>query len=358
MKNRIIGVLLLALFATIGISKSTYAAIPAGATPVDSNAKVHICETLTNVHQDVDWEVYDYYPTDDTSAEFRSPAAWPLLPDGIHITYVPGTTSYTTCSDYYFNKQPNTEAYIAADAAPGLYHYVIDDRAMTPVDGFSDHDGTKYDITFQLRNTVDADNNITGKEAVLLYIKKDGQKVDTINFTRSADDVMSNINIQKTVKGTLGDINKYFPFTVVINGTAGASYTVSGAASGSGSPASCAAGANCVVYLKHGDSVRIGYDSTGSNQIPAGTTYTVTEGDNTGYTTSYSVGSGSATTGSATGTETVDVSASNNLVKFTNTKDGSPLTGIFTNILPFILLGVVSVFGAIIFKKNYAKKSK
>ena len=79
--------------------------------------------------------------------------------------------------------------------------------------------------------------------------------------------------------------------------------------------------------------------------VPAGTTYTVKETDTKGYTASATVvENGTATTDKGT-VDTVTAALAGekeNKVEFTNTKNASPLTGLFTENAPFIAMIAVA----------------
>lgn len=227
--------------------------------------------------------------------------------------------------------------------------------AETAVSGYS-VDSTKYTLLFDLRNTVDANNEITGQVATAYLHNASGQKVTQFDFSSTKQYGKKDIVLSKTVKGSGGDVNQYFKFTANISGPAGTTYTVSGASAGSNSATSCAANTDCVVYLKGGDEIRIGNNGS-VNQIDVGETYTVTEDSYSGYTTMVANGNSAATAARTTGQRTVSATDADNSASFTNTKDNTIPTGLFLNLWPYILLGAISV-GAVVYGKKMRTAKK
>lgn len=351
MKKRIIQAVLISVFTTIGFAKFASAAN----VPVNTSDKLHICYNYSNVYQSYQfgaWGISQILPTG--SSSYMSASGAPSV-SNTGITYVSGTHTYSNCYDYYLNNQSQsgTEMYFTSIAPREVVIDFKDAANSHSSDGFTNSE-THYYATVAVRNTVDSNKVITGQEAVLLFVKdEDGNKVNQLDFNYTANAVPVDLTLEKTVKGDMGDATKYFKFSVNIAGTTGTTYTVNGT-TGTGSASSCTANTACTIYLKHGDSVRIGYNGT-SSEIPAGTTYSVTESENTGYSTTYAIAGGAESIGSTTGTQTLSTTAADNVVEFINTKDGSPVTGIFTNVLPYIVIAGLSVAGIFIAKKHKVK---
>lgn len=128
-----------------------------------------------------------------------------------------------------------------------------------------------------------------------------------------------NLTISKSVTGDLGDKTKYFTFKVEFNVDGTFSYT--------GSKSGTIANGG-TIQLKHGESITI-------VDIPAGTSYTVTESGNSGYSVYASGDTGIISDGKTS------------TAKFTNTRSSVPKTGDNSNMpLWFSLMGV-SVLGMI-----------
>ena len=128
-----------------------------------------------------------------------------------------------------------------------------------------------------------------------------------------------NLTVSKNVTGDLGDKTKYFTFKVEFNVDGTFNYT------GSKTGTITSGG---TVQLKHGESITI-------VDIPAGTSYTVTESGNSGYSVYASGDTGIISDGKTS------------TAKFTNTRSSVPKTGDNSNMpLWFSLMGV-SVLGMI-----------
>lgn len=167
------------------------------------------------------------------------------------------------------------------------------------------------------------------------------------------------LSVTKTVTGNMGDRDKYFAIKVTLTGEDGKTYqnpyTVSGGSkltdeTDAGTPASISVdGKSHTFYLKHGETFTI-------ENLPYGVTYTVTEEDytaegNGGYDTP-------AITYSDTGT-TKTVDSPSETVDITNNKGAIVDTGISLDSLPYVLLLVLSIGGAVLFllKRRSSRES-
>ena len=333
--NKIKKIATLSTIATIGIAGyASAAAVPISDNP-NSPQSVKICKTITNVY-DATTATFDYTFTAQSTG----------------LTGVPSTQSIVFTNAAHTNNEVSKcidvdiSGVTFADNSPKQVEVEV---AETAVNGYSP-DTTKYTLLFDLRNTVDGNNNVTGQVATAYLHNSAGAKVTQFDYTSAKQYGDQSILLSKTVKGSAADTNKYFKFTVNVSGTAGTTYTVNGAAAGSGSAASCTANTDCIVYLKGGDTVRIGYTGT-AGEIPVGETWTVTEDTYSDYTTTVATGTAAATSARTTGQQTILNDASSNTAAFTNTKDSTTPTGIFLNLWPYILLGAISV-GAVVYGKK------
>ena len=168
-------------------------------------------------------------------------------------------------------------------------------------------------------------------------------------FTSGA--ALTNITITKTVTGNMGDRSKYFDVPVTITGETGETYTVSGG-SYAQNPTSLTSGTQATLKIKHGETITIGVASNGTTkQIPIGASYTVSETQETGYTTQID------SVERSTITKTTDADPSNNGTAIVNNYELATLTGVFFNIMPYILIaGIVLVL--IVLLKRSSKKSR
>lgn len=203
----------------------------------------------------------------------------------------------------------------------GVYEYTLKEVAGTTAGVTYYGDNIKLVVT-----VVNGENGNLRIAAV--HTESEGDKKDSFENTYSA----GTLDVSKTVKGNLGDKNKYFEFKVTLTGvngeTYGDSYTVTGGSEGASNPTSIKIGKETTFKLKHGDTIHIA-------NLPYGVTYTVTETAVDGYDTT------------KTG-DTGTVNAADQEAAFTNTKTGEVDTGVNLTTLPYILVfaGVIVIAGA------------
>lgn len=227
---------------------------------------------------------------------------------------------------------------------------------------------------------------------------------------KASSNYFGHIELSKTVKGIGADTTKYFPLTITINNddsidyshyfpldSSGYSYSITGLDSSityNGStitnPTAITDGTPTTIYLKHGQTAIIGRVTNGGetfDTIPVGScaangsgtetkyghankpnvkylanidgnacygSYFTVEENPSDYTASFSVKSGSLTTGYYVSAASVDDGA--NTVDFVNTKEMSVVTGIVTIVLPFIIIVGISIGG--IFLIRYLRNNK
>lgn len=178
----------------------------------------------------------------------------------------------------------------------------------------------------EINNTADANGKfITNVE-----------KISAIENTYSA----GTLKISKTVEGNLGDKSKYFEFKVTLKGdntkTYANAYKVTGGSSYPDDPTEINVGdEDKIFHLKHGDTITIA-------NLPYGVKYTVTETPVAGYeTTTNDKENGTINT------ETLD-SNSEVTAAFTNTKTGAIDMGVTLDNLPYILVLVAVLGGAVV----------
>jgi hypothetical protein len=253
------------------------------------------------------------------AVEFKEP--------GIYRWKVKKTVNYTTATQSDVTNKP---AASAVDATAYLYVYVIEKA-----------DGSLE--AHPMMSYADAAPAAGNKTITDQY------PVDTLD-----------LNLSKTVAGSMGTKDQYFEFTIVLNlptNAAEQNYTITGlddTATVQGSPYSNSAaaeqpadqdstmngiqvklkgGANTIkVWLKHGQTATI-------KDLPYGTKYKITETEITGsgYTTSYQVTVGTNTPVDGTGREVDKTSSTTGMtqtetVAFTNTKNETPPTGILLQV--------------------------
>ena len=249
---------------------------------------------------------------------------------------------------------------------PGTYTFNVTESSLNNT--VYPADNSTWIVTIYVTNVVNGSNVPTG-EKVATYIgaTKSGTttkktKTENVPFTSAAN--MSSMTVSNTVKGSLANTNEYFKYTVAIsNSVSGTTYNVSGQTSGtityngsSVTTSNSCSGTSCTIYLKHNQTATIGVSGS-YKQLPVGITYSVTQNNTTSqsdnYTTTYKVGSGSATSGTAANNKTINATASNNAVVFENTADDEIVpSGLFIRLFPFVLLLVLSVIGIVAIKKT------
>lgn len=188
-----------------------------------------------------------------------------------------------------------------------------------------------YDAAMKLVVTVvNGENGLERVAAVHTELAQGADKSDTFENTYSA----GTLTVKKTVTGNLGDKNKEFDFTVTFAAPEGKDWT----------PAiTLPTGAGMVEDNPMSYTFKLKHDGTASfGNLPAGVTYTVTEAEVQGYTTTSAGDKGT-------------IGAGLNEVTFTNDKHGEIPTGVTTENLPYVLLiGFVVLAGAALLLKRKA----
>ncbi len=208
----------------------------------------------------------------------------------------------------------------------GVYEYTLKEVAGTTAGV------TYYGASIKLVVTVIQGAN--GKLRIAaVHTESKGDKKDTFENTYSA----GTLEISKTVTGNLGDQSKYFEFKVTLNAETGKTYAASYAVSGgsnSSNPPSIEIGKETTFLLKHGETISIA-------NLPYGVTYTVTETEAKGYTTTSTGDSGS-------------INAAEQTAAFTNSKTGKVDTGVYLDNLPYILVfaGVLAIAAVFVVRRR------
>ena len=113
------------------------------------------------------------------------------------------------------------------------------------------------------------------------------------------------------------------------------------------------------VYLKHGQTVLIGSNGT-TMELPVSATFSVEEENSNGYTAWLDEEQRNNNGGTVLVIADInqpDLLSAANQANFVNKKESSVLTGVTMNVLPFVLLAVVCVVGALVIRKKPTKKS-
>ena len=199
---------------------------------------------------------------------------------------------------------------LPAYSSVGIYTYTLKETAGTTA-------GVTYDTTAAML-VVTVINGENGGFIRLANVHVGEDKTTNVfHNTYSA----GTLDITKTVTGNMGDKNKYFTFTVMLEVQDGMTYADSYVVTGGSNeenPASIKIGEATQLYLKDGDTISIA-------NLPYGVTYTVTEDEVDDYTTG------------KTG-DTGTINAAQQTAAFTNDKTGEIDMGVVTDSLPYVLL--------------------
>lgn len=215
--------------------------------------------------------------------------------------------------------------------ALGVYTYKITEEAGTTA-------GVNYVATPVYLNVTVLVHNGTDDHFVAAIHYTDAMTGDKVGSTQNSYDA-GTLNVTKYVTGNMGDTSKDFEFTVKFVAKDGRSiksaitYTVAG-----GTPQTVTNN-EATISLKSGDTATF-------TNVPYDVTYTVTETQDTKYTTTYQVNSATAVEG-LVATDEMD-SVTENVV-FTNDRTTPVDTGITLDSLPFVLILAVCAGAVVLF---------
>ena len=165
--------------------------------------------------------------------------------------------------------------------------------------------------------------------------------------------IQSLIKISKTVEGNMADNTEYFKVKVIINGTSGHKYTISGQSyTGTGKQTTYTVGSDNYIFLKHGETITIG-DGASDNKINTGVVYSIQE-DANDYETYIN---GSSSNNKSSGSLTTSTTSNTNTVTIKNVKTQTVTTGIVKTIVPgfmIIILVMIGIIISIIYKNKKA----
>lgn len=222
------------------------------------------------------------------------------------------------------------------------------------------HGGEHYYLTVFIK---DLGSGTYGVDKVFLQDRY-GDKTDKMSITNTYIPGELSLHIEKELEGDYANMNDTFQFTVKLLSVPEEAdipddgYSVSHGSGSSGS-------VNVADNINVNDTISFSMSGGQSIDIiglPSGARFAVTENDTTGkYTNFYTLIEGGSLQGSEhqayTNTSVIDVTVSNqaegahdstNSVVFINNRESStPATGIIMNNLPFVLLIVVAVAGAV-----------
>ena len=285
-------------------------------TPTDGTVTIHKVYKLENAGTTSPAETFTLVQDGDGSVKDGEAKAAPALGTITGATYEKGAATVKgTTGDITVALPEYTNV--------GVYEYTLKEVAGTTAGV------TYYDKGIKLVVTVVNDNN--GKLRIAAVHTESTGEAKSDNFPNTYK--AGELDVSKTVTGNLGDKNKYFEFTVTLNGVEGKtyadSYAVTGGSADAKNPTTIAVGVPTKFNLKHGDTITIA-------NLPYGVTYTVTETAAEGYTTEKTGDHGT-------------ISAVDQTAAFTNTKNGEVDTGVVLNNMPYILVLAVLAAGVAVF---------
>ena len=251
----------------------------------------------------------------------------------------------------------------AQGTIPGNYTYTLTEKNESAT-GIT-YDTAQYTIEVQVINA--NENNpgtvVVSDVCVVKTVIKDGE---TVNVKTSADftnaySENADLTLEKQVTGKGADINDKFEFTVALTLPAGYTGTKEFAVATTGTVTDAA---SKVVFNDNGTATytaKLKDDATVTIQnLPVGTTYTASEA-NGSYTASLENTKGESGVQTKSGNSTdqnVLVYDGTNYVKFTNTKNSSPLTGVIVNNMPYIALLGASGAGLVVLAASKKRSKK
>lgn len=249
--------------------------------------------------------------------------------------------------------------------AAGVYEYTVSETPNTYTNIAGDqmtYDSSTYEMKVYVANKPGSSNET--------YIKVIEFSTDSFKTKSSTEPTFENkyvkpasFTISKKVSGEFADKTKEFNYSLTLTqgsvtlGTTSVNATIYNGNTSTGKTVSFKFGTANQFTLKDGQSLKF------ENNLPAGTTYTLTETGATGYTASAVITENGAAPTSVSGTEgngldsgkTYLIGEGTNSVAFTNTyKDVTP-TGISINNSPFVALILISAaaLAAFIFLKKF-----
>ena len=250
----------------------------------------------------------------------------------------------------------------------GDYKFILREIESSDNINYPIDENHEYYIYVSVRNELN--NNIpTGRLVATLALQArnhdEGEKANIL-FTNDA--VRTYIEISKTVTGNLADVDEYFKFIVNIDGELGDQYQISGldgiityhGEEVINQPRYIVwDDEEIAIYLKHGQTARIGVDSNGLYEIPINITYTVEEVDATDYSTTVDEIEGKQSLEKYTGILLEGgLLQDSNHTDIVNHKESEVLTGITLAIIPAVIMIVMLFGGALIMKKIKKNSNK
>jgi len=294
-------------------------------------------------------------------------------PDGANVSNAPSTASiaFSNAAPTGGSVQATTTVNFSAAnySKVGDYEFTITEDSSTDASNYPiDTASNDYTAIVQVRYYVNPSTNVpdNSRYVATIYLKDSSNAKDSDGIaTWTSGSTYTYIQATATTTGNLGETDECFAYEISIPNsgvTAGGAYAIdinptSGACTGSAT--TVAAGSPATVYLKHGDTVRVGYNG-GAYQLPVGASYTITDtnDDEDGYITKMdgdtrdSVSKTTAATDDSTCGDDNGCFSQDNTTAIENNKNQNPLTGIVTNFWFYIMLLVAGIVGFFIISRR------
>lgn len=251
---------------------------------------------------------------------------------------------------------------------PGIYRYVIKENALPDGDVYEDITNDANDTRY-LDVYVENDPNNDGKFIIKSYVLLEsaatiqkgqdgkltyGTAVKTDGYENSYNTY--DLTIKKNVAGARGDKTREFEFEIKLQGPKNASVMC---------------GSTKITFDKNGEAsttVKIANGKSATIQgLPSCVKYTVVEKvkSNEGYTVTATVTTSAGTTSTTVANGTNEASVASQEVAGTdqtltviNTRDSITVTGVITNMTPYILIVGIAIAASVVFlrKKKYVEE--
>ena len=247
--------------------------------------------------------------------------------------------------------------------ALGDYRFIVRETASADPINYPIDDEKEYYFYVSVRNKLENGQPTGEYIATMAAQVKDHDTGDKVYPVFESDATRSRVKVTKTVSGNLANTNEFFKFRVVIDGAhEGDVFSVYGQSDvvnygGESITTSSAITIDAdedYIYLKDGQTVWIGFDGD-KEELPIGLRYSLEEVDNNGYVQYVDGVAGSL---SETKTVVADEESLSNVVEFLNHKEGSILTGIVINVMPYVFAVAFTGIALAIIHTNRKKQRK
>ena len=278
------------------------------------------------------------------------------------VTGVPATTTIVFNDVAPINNKASKQGILDLSSAVftelGDYGFVIKETASTNPTEYPVSSDT-YTAWVSVRN-VTSDGALTGEHSATLVGITDSSdnKIETDpsgeNVIFSDGNELTYVEVKAFAKGNSADPNECFKINVHFANDEDDAYTLKTQSTCKNGLAMLTSdnitGSNIVtLYLKNGEFATIGIDDDGMYEVPIGLQYAVIEEGASDYKTFIDESAEDNKTSAVKTTVGVDNRDFNlaNVTNVVNVKEITPRTGLDRSVLPYIIVAVIGVFGAL-----------